>query len=149
MSTPAPRVLYVAEPPAAWLERPPVVVDCSVVAALLFDEPDGDEAATRLLDRVVHAPGLLPYEIANVARSKARAGADPAWIAEALAEFAELRIALHGADPAAMAALADRYDLTAYDAAYLHLAESLGAPLATFDRKLAQAAGRHLGSSGR
>jgi len=44
--------------------------------------------------------------------------------------------------------LAMRYELSAYDAAYLWLAGVLGAPLATFDRKLGQAAGRHLGEVG-
>lgn len=37
-------------------------------------------------------------------------------------------------------ALAHQYDLTAYDASYLHLALAEGLALATLDRKLAQAA---------
>lgn len=41
-------------------------------------------------------------------------------------------------------ALAQRYKLTAYDAAYLWLAERLEAPLATFDVALARAARDYL-----
>jgi predicted nucleic acid-binding protein len=41
-------------------------------------------------------------------------------------------------------ALAMRYRLSAYDAAYLWLAGSLQAPLATFDAKLAGAARDYL-----
>ena len=43
-------------------------------------------------------------------------------------------------------ALALRYKLTAYAAAYLWLAAELKAPLATFDEKLAVAAQAHLAS---
>jgi predicted nucleic acid-binding protein len=43
-------------------------------------------------------------------------------------------------------AIAQRYGLTAYDAAYLCVAERLAAPLATVDEKLATAARLHLGT---
>ena len=42
--------------------------------------------------------------------------------------------------------LALRYDLSTYDAAYLWLAAGLKAPLATLDRRLGEAAQRHLQS---
>ena len=41
---------------------------------------------------------------------------------------------------------AARYELSAYDAAYLWLAAELRAPLATFDRRLAEATQAHLGT---
>ena len=43
-------------------------------------------------------------------------------------------------------ALATQYRLTAYDAAYLWLAVQLNAPLATFDKKLGEAAQTCLGA---
>jgi predicted nucleic acid-binding protein len=57
---------------------------------------------------------------------------------------APLAIERHAVDPTAVLALAHRYKLTAYDAAYLWLAERLEAPLATFDNLLARAAQEHL-----
>ncbi len=45
-------------------------------------------------------------------------------------------------------ALAEQYQLTAYDAAYLWLAAQLKAPLATFDRRLGEAAQACLGALG-
>lgn len=39
------RTLHVAELPARYRVRPPVVVDCSVLAAAVFIEPDCDLAA--------------------------------------------------------------------------------------------------------
>ena len=146
MSAPAQRVLYVAEPPAIWLQRPPVVADCSVLAAIVFGETACEEAAGLLGDKAVHAPSLLPYEMANVARSKQRAGLDAAAVDIALQDFGAQRLVLHAVAPEAMLALAQRYGLSAYDAAYLSLATELQAPLATFDRRLADAARQHLGA---
>ena len=140
----ATRRLYVAEPRAVWLQRPPVVADCSALAALIFEEPAGDTAAAMLMDRALHAPTLLPYELASVASKKQRAGATQDWVDAALQAYTEQRIDLHAVPPEAAARLAARYALSAYDAAYLWLATELKAPLATFDRKLAEAAQRHL-----
>jgi len=139
------RVLYVAEPAAAWLQRAPVVADCSVVAALVFAESACDQAAALLSHKAVHAPALLPFEMASVACKKQRAGIDAARVSGALRDFAEQRIALHEVPPDAVAELALRYDLSAYDCAYLWLAAELKAPLVTFDRKLGSVAKRHLG----
>lgn len=141
---PATRRLYLAEPRALWLQRSPAVADCSALAALIFEEPAGDEAAAMLTDRALHAPTLLPYELASVALKKQRAGAAQDWVDAALQAYAEQRIDLHPVPPEATARLAARYALSAYDAAYLWLAAELKAPLATFDRKLAEAAQRHL-----
>lgn len=142
----APRVLYVAEPTAAWTQRLPVVADCSVVAALVFAEPACDEAAALLSHKALHAPALLPFELANVARTKLRAGAPAGQVANAVRDFAEQRIELHPVPPEAMLQLALDFELSAYDAAYLWLAAELKAPLATFDRGLAKAAREHLGN---
>ena len=142
-----PRPLFVAEPPAVWHLRQPVVVDCSLLAALLWGEAEAQPAAEALLGKALHAPQLLAYELANVARNKARSGADADASMACLQAFAELRVVLHpqAADSVQeLAALAQRYALTAYDAAYLMLAGQLQAPLLSFDQRLAEAAARHL-----
>jgi predicted nucleic acid-binding protein len=139
--------LYVAEPRSRWLARPPVVADCSVLAAMLFGEPSQQLAIDMLVGRAVHAPTLLPYELANVAAKKLRAGATQAEVSVALAGFGEQRIELHAAPADNVCALAATYALSAYDAAYLWVAAELNATLATFDRQLAEAAQRHLGAA--
>ena len=63
-----------------------------------------------------------------------------------LVEAAGMDITLHRIDVVAVADLAIRYQLSAYDAAYLWLAAELKAPLATFDAQLATAALAHLSS---
>ena len=139
---PASRI-FVAEPPTRFLVRPPIVVDCSVLAAVLFDEPERDDALAHLSGRSLHAPALLDFELANVAVLKSRAGPRES-VETGIADYAELDITLHACLPEALVRLALDYRLTAYDAAYLWLAEQLRAPLATFDRKLAEAARKHL-----
>lgn len=140
----APR-LHVAEPPAHYRLRPPLVVDCSVIAGTVFSEPWQATADAQIAGRDLHAPHLLQYEIASVAVKKARAG-----LAELAADgvhyAAEMAIELHRIEEAAVVALARQYELTAYDAAYLWLAADLRCPLATFDDKLAAAAKAHLAS---
>ena len=135
--------IFVAEPPQRFIAKPPIVVDCSVLAAVLFDEPERDDALEHLAGRSLHAPTLLDFELANVAVNKSHVG--PSDSAElGIADYAELDIALHACPPDALVGLALEYRLTAYDAAYLWLAGHLHAPLATFDRKLGEAARKHL-----
>ena len=62
---------------------------------------------------------------------------------EGLAQTVAMEIDLRRLDAEAVAALAQRYNLSAYDAAYLWLAAELKAPLATFDTTLGEAAKAH------
>jgi predicted nucleic acid-binding protein len=144
---PRPTELLIAEPPSEYRVRPPLVVDASVLAACVFGEPERDAAEARLRGFALHAPALIDYELANVATTKLRRkDLAPELAAQALAEFAAMALERHAPAPQGMAALAWRYGLSAYDAAYLWLAGELKAPLATFDRRLAEAATTHLGT---
>ena len=138
--------LYVAEPPAAYLMRPPLVVDCSVLSAALFEEETRDQALSLLTGKTLHAPYLLDHEIISVALIKGRLGWPESVITLALSDYAQHDIELHRTAAEAQHQLALRYKLSAYDAAYLWLAAELKAPLATFDQKLAAAAQTHLAS---
>lgn len=143
----APRPLQVAEPRAAYGHRPPAVVDASLVAALLFAEPEQPIAAPQLAQCQPLAPELLPYELGNVAVSKLRRGLAEAAVRAGLADLDALGITLHPVAAVPAFDLAARYGLTAYDAAYLALAAQLHCPLLTFDTRLAAAARRHFGST--
>lgn len=110
-------VLHVAEPPAAFLGRPPIVVDCSVLSAALFEEDLRDDARRILMGRTLHAPFLLDSEIANVAVKKSRSGWPHAVVGDALADYVKQVIEFHRPDLAAHYALAMRYALSASDAA--------------------------------
>jgi predicted nucleic acid-binding protein len=133
----------VAEPPVSYRVWPPLVADCSMLAAMLFQEAQRSDAEQRIAEREINAPTLLDYELASVALKKARHGASHVAV-EGLARYAAMSIRLHSVEIDAVLGLAGRYDLSACDAAYLWLAADLKAPLATFDRKLGEAAKRHL-----
>jgi predicted nucleic acid-binding protein len=137
--------LIVAEPRARYAARAPLVVDCSVVAAVLFDEPSRDAAAQALAGKDLFAPELLADELVSVAVKKTRHGLE-AVVRQALVDFTELELTRCRCDVHAQWRLALQYDLSAYDAAYLWLAAELGAPLATFDERLGGAARTLLGS---
>lgn len=134
--------LYVAEPPAQYLKRPPLVVDCSALAGVVFQESWKEEAQLRIGGHSLHAPSLLQVEITSVAVKKLRRG--EAHASDGLAQVQDMTIELHEIDIQTVCALALRYQLSAYDAAYLWLAAELKCPLATFDEKLAGAAQTHL-----
>lgn len=133
------RVLHIAEPLARYQLRPPLVVDCSVLAAAVFQEESQEEAQQHLIRHELHAPFLLQCEIANVALKKLKQGFE-AESRDGLQRALDISIDLHRIEVLAVAALAHQFRLTSYDASYLWLAAELRAPLATFDARLAEAA---------
>jgi len=134
-----PSPLIVAEVRGRYAARAPLVVDCSVVAAVLFDEPNREVAAQALAGKDLFAPELLAAELVSVAVKKSRHGLEDV-VRQGLFDFAELELTRCRTDVHAQWRLALKYDLSAYDAAYLWLAAELGAPLATFDARLGGAA---------
>ncbi|MGE0622732.1 MAG: type II toxin-antitoxin system VapC family toxin [Pseudomonadales bacterium] len=136
--------LIIAEPATPYAKRPPLVADCSVLASILFDEPDRETAVEALRGRELFAPDLVDHELVSVAVKKSRQGLDEV-VKQGLADLKRLQLTRCAVDVEAQWLLALEHELTAYDAAYLWLASELGAPLATFDLALGEAARRHLG----
>ena len=118
-------------------EIPARVVDASVLASMFFLEPRAEEARSAVTGVELHAPTLLPYELANVARSKILQRPDMReTLLQALQVAISLRITWEEVDHAAVLQLALETGLSAYDASYLYLARALGADLVTFDQRL-------------
>ena len=120
-----------------------LVVDASAVVTLLLDPAgDGDVIARHLANARVAAPDLLPYEVTNVLRRHRAAGAlSDAEASLALDGLAALPVDLWPFATLQAAIWRLSGALTAYDAAYVTLAELLGCPLLTRDRRLARAPG--------
>lgn len=118
---------------------PSVVVDASVLAAVVFGETRASEAAGLLAGKRLVAPELLRYEMCEVARAKSAARPqEAAAIVEQLEMAHRLPIVLRSPLWARLPQLALSTGLTAYDAAYLSVAMSLELPLVTFDLRLGQ-----------
>jgi predicted nucleic acid-binding protein len=120
-----------------------VVVDASFVVAGLVDSgPLGSWADGVLAGEPLAAPHLMPAEVANILRRSALAGDLPSEVAAlAHADLRQLRVALFPYDTFADRVWDLRQNVTAYDAWYVALAESLSAPLATLDDRLRHAVG--------
>lgn len=120
-----------------------LVVDASLVVAGLIDcGPDGAWAEEILSADDLCGPHLLPVEVANILRRAEIAGdisKDSSVMAHA--DLLDLSIQLFPYAPFAERIWSLRLNLTAYDAWYVALAETLEAGLGTLDKRLAQAPG--------
>ena len=94
------------------------------------------------IDQSLHAPHLLDLEIVQVLRRYRRNGElQAARAAEALEDLRDLPLVRYPHAPFVPRIWQLRDSLTAYDAAYVALAEALEAPLITRDSRLASAHG--------
>ena len=112
-------------------------------------EDERTPATTALLERLVEAgalaPGLWPLEAINGLLVAERRGRLDPRLRHRLAGFLQalpIRLDAETASEAwtATMALAERFALSAYDAAYLELAHRHGLPLGTLDKELRAAA---------
>jgi predicted nucleic acid-binding protein len=120
-----------------------IVVDASAVIEVLLRTPAAKAVERRLFDsrQTLHAPHLLDVEVAQVIRRYAAKGQmDADRGRTALAILADFPILRHPHTFMLPRIWDLRNNLTAYDAAYVVLAEALDAPLLTRDRRLAGAA---------
>lgn len=94
-------------------------------------------------DETLHAPHLIDLEIARVLRRYVRSAVISAERgAEALSDLADFPLTRYPHFVLLTRIWEMQHDLTAYDAAYLALAEALDARLITRDRALARADSR-------
>ncbi len=124
-----------------------VVVDASVALAWAFDDEttaytENVMDAARTMELV--APAIWPFEVANVlaiAEKRGRITRDGA--ADHVAMLMRLPVRVSPLDVSGVLErvreIAVDHGLSVYDAAYLDLARSLGAPLASLDARLLRA----------
>lgn len=124
-----------------------VVVDANLIVVLAVDDDRAAAVESLLQDwsatsEELHAPDLLLYEVANALTRLVAANAfprdrvPPAWRTVQATPITYHSLDLYGLDVVAMALQLRRQ--SAYDAAYLALADRLGAELWTFDGPLAR-----------
>ncbi|WP_084960799.1 type II toxin-antitoxin system VapC family toxin [Thermoactinospora rubra] len=121
-----------------------LVVDASAVVDALTGEADDVRELNLLLSSVpwISAPFLIDYELHAVLRKMALRGSlEAESVADVLELYRSLRLSHHAVTPEMSRRIWDlRHSLSAYDAAYVALAEVLDVPLVTHDLRLAKAA---------
>jgi predicted nucleic acid-binding protein len=121
-----------------------IVLDASAAIDWLLQTPAGLRIEQRIYARqdTLHSVHLLDLEFVQVLRRLVREGTlTPRRAVEAIEDMAALRIARYPPVLLLQRIWRLRQNLTAYDAAYVALAEELQAPLITRDRRIAAAPG--------
>jgi predicted nucleic acid-binding protein len=120
-----------------------LVVDASVLAPAVADAgSDGQRFRERLRGESMAGPDLLRVEVASVLRRHAGNGNLTAQQADAAIEdLLSFPITVYPTAPLLRRVWELRPNVTAYDGCYVALAEAIGVPLVTADRRLANAPG--------
>jgi predicted nucleic acid-binding protein len=116
-----------------------IVVDASAAVSALLNAGPARQA---LAEEYVHVPHLIDSEVANALRrgiAAARIQPGDAWTA--LDRWRQLGMARHAIFHLLERVWELRQNLSAYDASYVALAESLDCALLTADVRLSQSAG--------
>ena len=128
-----------------------LVIDASAATELLLARPVAEAVAEHIADHGLnlHAPHLIDVEIVSAVRRLVASGdARIERGEEAIADLLDLPMARYSHDILLPRIWELRENFSAYDAAYLALAEALsdeGVPLLTTDARLARAVRAHTG----
>ena len=121
-----------------------IVLDASVVLEVLLRSQAGLKIEERIFSpsEILFAPHLLDLEVVQVLRRYCASGEiDSERGKEAIEDFKDLPINRYQHDIFLYRVWELRHNMTAYDAVYVALAETLPAPLLTRDAALASAPG--------
>lgn len=124
-----------------------IVLDASAALEILRRGPAEDTLVQRLFarDETLHAPHLIDLEIAQVLRRLVLSGQSTESAgAAALDVWRGFPVRRHGHETLMPRVWSLRATMTANDAAYVALAEALGAVLLTKDAKLARTPGHQV-----
>lgn len=118
-----------------------IVVDASVVLAVILDEPEKPVLIAETEGATLLAPGCLSWEVGNAFSAiLKRKRMDFESVSKGLAIFdmipvQEMEVSLGDA-----LALCNQHEIYAYDAYYLQLAKRSSLPLLTLDRRMVEVA---------
>ena len=121
-----------------------IVADASAVIEILLKTPRAEKCRDLLFRRgeIICAPYLIDIEVVQVLlRYAAMSDISPERGMEAIEDFRAFPITRYPHEPFLSRMWELRHNLTAYDAAYISLAEAMGAHLVTCDSRLARAHG--------
>ena len=124
-----------------------IVLDASAVVAVLLGPGPEAERIRERIERPgenLHVPHLMDLEVLHALRRQALRGTlSPRRSVEALEDLASIMFVRYPHTSLVERIWELKENLTAYDAAYVALAEALDAPLVTMDARLVQAPGHN------
>jgi predicted nucleic acid-binding protein len=122
-----------------------IVIGCSALVDALTAAEDADSLRLRMSGEDLHAPALLDFEVVAALRGLILGShLTPARAEDALTDFDDLTIERWpSSDGLRKRAIQLRHNISAYDAAYVALAEALDCPMLTRDARLLKSAGHH------
>jgi len=120
-----------------------IVVDSAALVDALTTVDGTEQLRAHLAGEELHAPTLIDFDVVSAVRGLTLGGDLSAERAEdLLTDFDDLRIERWPAEDALRRrAFSLRHNLSAYDAAYVALAEALECPLVMRDARLARSRG--------
>ncbi|HEY0141017.1 MAG TPA: type II toxin-antitoxin system VapC family toxin [Thermoanaerobaculia bacterium] len=119
-----------------------IIADASVLIDILIDAPTAGVLRARLSSEVVHAPVTVDAEVLHGLRRHVLAELIDAEVARfAVLAVQAAPVTRHPVQPLVVRMWELRHNITAYDAAYVALAERLNVPLITRDGRLARSSG--------
>jgi predicted nucleic acid-binding protein len=120
-----------------------IVIDASAVVDALTGVEGSDDLRAVMASEELSAPALIDYEVVSALRGLSlRRELAAARAEDALTDFDDLRIIRWpSADVLRRRAFQLRDTVSAYDAAYVVLAEAIGCPLLTRDARLRRGVG--------
>jgi predicted nucleic acid-binding protein len=121
-----------------------IVLDASAIIEFLLLTKSGKEIEQRIYSshETLHAPELLSLEVIQVLRRMVlRKEIEGRRADDAISDLLNLRVSLYPHKLLVPRIWQLRHNLSAYDAAYIALAESLRAPIVTRDTGLKAASG--------
>lgn len=119
-----------------------IVLDASAALKMVLRHGGSEALAARVVGKDIHAPALIEVEVVSGLRRlqrQRRIAEDRAMIG--LEWFLDLGIEKHHGPELTRRIFALRHSLSAYDAAYVAVAELIEAPLLTADGRLSRAHG--------
>lgn len=117
-----------------------IVVDASVVLAVILNEPEKPGIVAATQGGILLAPGCLPWEVGNAFSAmlkRRRLGVEEALAG--LGIFEDIPIQESAVDLRAALKLSQKHKIYAYDAYYLELSLRGSMPLLTLDEQMAEA----------
>lgn len=114
-----------------------VVADTNTCLAVALNEAETAKLVQQTRGHALLAPEVLPFEVGNALTAMLKKGTlDPDEIRSAWKAVQLIPVELKTIDISSSLAIAQRFDIYAYDAYFLECALSTRGPLLTLDRRL-------------